>query len=324
MWSLDEDFRFEVLVPSIERGFRRVAGGALLHRLELLALRYGPSGIDALVGGNSGAAPVPALGLLRRQLFDLTSTPAPGVQTSERGRRLAAWLRRRDPYYDLTTDRGEELWMPLRAAWWRESGEWVWDEVVERLVLGLPVTRPALPSLDEMPPTAWGHLDVATVAGGNTVLLTPRVLRADAFVQIRWGSVRSRRGDTTWCINCRKSGAMIARASIPLLHDRAPRRGAPARETTVRDAVADALGVGLYETLGALGRADQEATSRGARRRLAAVIENLAAATAQLEAPETPFPPDPRSRLLAFLRDVAGALTGVQLEGIELGEASVR
>ncbi|KYF46939.1 family 2 glycosyl transferase [Sorangium cellulosum] len=320
VWSLDEDFRFEVLVPSVERGFRRVAGGALLHRLELLALGYGPSGIDALVGGNSGAAPVPALGLLRRQLFDLTSTPAPGVQTSERGRRLAAWLRRRDPYYDLTTDRGEELWMPLRAAWWRESGEWAWDEVVERLMLGLPVTRPALPSLDEMPPTAWGHLDAATVAGGNTVLFTPRVLRADAFVQVRWGSVRSRRGDTTWCINCRKSGAMIARASIPLLHDRAPRRGAPARETTVRDAVADALGVGLYETLGALGRADQEATSRGAGRRLAAVIENLAAATAQLEAPETPFPPEPRSRLLAFLRDVAGALKGLRLDEIETSD----
>ncbi|WP_437991303.1 glycosyltransferase family 2 protein [Sorangium sp. So ce145] len=321
VWSLDEDFRFEVLVPSIERGFRRISGGALLHRLELLALRCGSSGIDALVGGNSGAAPVPALGLLRRQLFDLTSTPAPGVQTSEPGRRLAAWLRRRDPYYDLTTDQSEELWMPLRVAWWRASGAWAWDEVVERLMLGLPVTRPALPSLDEMPPTAWGHLNAATVAGGNTVLLTPRALRPEAFVQVRWGSVRSRRGDTTWCINCRKSGAMIARASIPLLHDRTPRRGTTAREATVRDAVGDALGVGLYETLGTLGRAEQEATRRGARRRLAAVIENLAAATAQLDTPGHPFPREPRTRLLAFLRDVAGALTGVRLDEIEISDA---
>lgn len=314
VWFLDEDFCFEVLLPSVDHGFRRASGGALLHRLEALATLHGPRGVDALVGGNSGAAPVPALGTIRRQLLDLDHLPNPRL---EAGPMLSAVLRRRDAYYDLTTDTSDEVHAPLLGAWWRAAKEWTWDEVVERMMLGLPVTRPALPSLDGAPSTAWGQLDAAQIAGGNTVLLSPRALRPDAFVQIRWGSVRSRRGDTAWSINCQRSGAKIARVSLPLLHDRAPRRGMPVFEAAVRDALADAMGVGLYETLRALGHVEYREVEHRAGRRLAAVVQNLAVAVARLEMAEQ-VAMAPRARLLRFLREARDALATARFAGFEL------
>jgi hypothetical protein len=313
VWFLDEDFCFEVLLPSIDRGFRRAPGGALLHRLEALATYHGPRGVDALVGGNSGAAPVPALGTIRRQLLDLVRMPNPRV---EAGPMLSAVLRRRDAYYDLTTDTSDEVHVPPLRAWWRDAHEWTWDEVVERMMLGLPVSRPALPSLEGAPSTAWGQLDTANIAGGNTVLLSPRALRPDAFVQIRWGSVRSRRGDTAWSINCQRSGAKIARVSLPLLHDRAPRRGMAVFEAAVRDALADAMGVGLYETLNTLGHVDCREVQHRSRRRLAEVVQNLAVAVARLETAEH-VAPAPQARLLRFLRDAGQALSAAHFADFE-------
>src|SRR5690606_6497991 len=155
-------------------------------------------GMDALVGGNSGAAPVPALGTIRRQLIDLVSLDERAPD--DREQTLSMLLRRPDPYYDLTRDLGEELCVRVNAAWWRSPGEWSWEDVVDRLWSGLPVTRPALPSICAAPASAWGRLEPATIAGGNTVVLSARALRADRFAQVQWEDIRSRRGDTVWCI----------------------------------------------------------------------------------------------------------------------------
>jgi hypothetical protein len=321
LWMLDEDFRFEILAPSSVRGFRRMPGGSLLHRVECLALRHGRQGIDALIGGNSGAAPVPALGTLRRQLTDLVSASGLAREVEDRERALSDLLRRRDPYYDLTTDRGQELHVPVCVAWWCPSGEWSWERVVDRMLHGLPVTRPALPWLLDAPASAWGDLEPATIAGGNTILLGPRVLRPDAFVQVRWGSVRSRRGDTTWCINCQASGARIARASFPLFHDRTPRKGAHAREAAVRDMLADALGVGLYEVLKERGCVDREMIGSRAGRRLGTVLESLKAATTLLEAPDSCLPQGVGAELLDFVRHSTIALSCIRFDTIELTSA---
>lgn len=322
VWFLDEDFRFEVLAPSLERGFRRIPGGSLLHRIEYLALHHGPLGIDALVGGNSGAAPVPTLGILRRQISDLVSSS----QRSREGRAqmLSALLRRHDPYYDLSRDSAGDLCVPMTAAWWRMSDQWTWDEVVDRLLLGLPVTRPALPSLPDTPPSAWGHLRPATIAGGNTVLLSQRVLRPEAFLQIRWRSIRSRRGDTVWCISSQHAGAQIRQASFPLLHDRTPRRGAAARDMVFRDALADALGVGLYETLAAQTSLAPPAIAQRANHRLSAIVESLRVAAALLDEQQHSLPAPARTRLANFLEEARTALAAVQFEGIELVGAEAR
>ncbi|EYF04944.1 glycosyltransferase family A protein [Chondromyces apiculatus] len=320
LWFLDEDFRFEMLVPSIQRGFRRIPGGSLLHRLESLALQCGHRGVDALVGSNSGAPPVPALGTLRRQLIDLTSRSgeASSLTSATPAQHLSALLGRRDPYYDLSKELAAELHVPLRAAWWRESGEWTWDDIIARLQSGLPVTRPALPSLHGAHPTAWGDLEPATVAGGNTLLLAPTVLRADAFVQARWQSLRSRRGDTAWCLTCQRDGARILQASFPLLHDRAPRRGAHGSEAASRELLADALGVGLYETLRELGRAEREEIERRANWRLSALLENLEAAALMARAATSALPPDGRSALASFILQALALMRRVRFEGIEL------
>lgn len=312
VWFLDEDFQFEVLAPSIERCYRRIPGGSLLHRIEHLALHHGTRGIDALVGGNSGAAPVPALGTIRRQLVDLVSMN--GRANPDRAQALSMLLRRPDPYYDLTRDLGEELCAPGGTAWWHASGEWSWEDVVERLRSGLPVTRPALPSICTIPSSAWGHLEPAVIAGGNTVVLSARVLRADMFAQVKWGDIRSRRGDTVWCIRCQQNGARIARASFPLLHERMPRRST---DRTIRDALADALGVGLYETVAAIGYLDRASIEQRANRRLATLVENLTAATALLSSVEVSIPMPAQTALHEYLRDLCKALEVVRFRDID-------
>jgi hypothetical protein len=317
VWFLDEDFRFEILAPSIEHWFRRIPGGSLLHRIEHLALHPGSQGIDALVGGNSGAAPVPALGTIQRQLIDLVSMNERAREDREQA--LSTMLRRPDAYYDLTRDPGEELCMPVATAWWRSPGEWSWEDVVDRLMSGLPVTRPALPFIGATPASAWGHLEPAMIAGGNTVVLSARVLRPDRFAQVKWKDIRSRRGDTVWCIRCQQDGARIVRASFPLLHERVTRMSAPVYDRTIRDTLADALGVGLYETIAAVGRLDRASIEQRANRRLAALVENLSAAMTLLRSVvDVPVPMAPWIALHEFLRDLCKSLEAMRFHGIEL------
>ncbi|AKT38308.1 glycosyltransferase family A protein [Chondromyces crocatus] len=319
LWMLDEDFRFEMLVPSNTRGFRLVPGGSLLHRVACLALQHGPRGVDALLGGNSGAPPVPALGTLRRQLLDLATPATPERLTEGPLHPTAVQLGRRDAYYDLSTDPLPELHVPMRMAWWSRSGAWSWETVVDRLLQGLPVTRPALPWLGA-PASAWGDLEAASVAGGNTLLLTPRVLRPEDFVQLRWGRIRSRRGDTTWCITCQAGGARIARASFPLFHDRTPRKGRPPRESAVHDMIADALGVGLYEALRDTRSLDRPSIEACASRRLAAVVESLGTVITLLKSSKNAFPEAFGTELLSVAVRAQVRLADVRFDAADLHE----
>jgi hypothetical protein len=242
VWSLDEDFRFETLTPSARWMFARRTGGPLLHRLDKLAGQLADD-IDAIVGGNSGAAPVPALGLVLAQLKDLV-VDARAETTAASLRRLASLA---DAYYDLAVAPARELRVPLTRAWWREDGAVDTEvDVVTRLRSGLPVTRPSLAMPLHGGQNAWRRYDDAVVAGGNTVLLSARALDG-RFVHLRQADVVSRRADTTWCIDARAAGARIVRACLPLFHDRQARAKSPAE--AAREAVADALGVGLYRSM---------------------------------------------------------------------------
>ena len=321
VWFLDEDFRFEVLVPSVERWYRQVPGGSPLHRLECLALRLGADGVDALVCGNSGAPPVPALGTIGRQLGDLLPLPA-DAQPSRRDV-LAALLERADPYYDLSRDLRDDLRAPVASTWWRNLGPLRWDEVGTRLLGGLPVTRPALPSLHEQPASAWGHQTPAAVAGGNTVLLSMRVLRPERFAQVEWRGVRSRRGDTVWCLRCRREGARIVCASLPLLHARVPRRGPSGFDRALRDALSDALGVGLYESIAAGEGLDVSAIERRAAHRLAALTDNLASAADALRNTEETMVAAPLRALEGDLRALCESLRDVKIVGVHVVEERI-
>lgn len=276
VWWLDEDFRFESLAPARGRGFVRRSGGPLLHRLDAVAADLAAAGVDALVGGNTGAAPVPALGTLLRQLTDLCA-PAPAQHETLRLRMAS------DAYYDLA-EADDDLRAPVRGAWWRTDGELVATEVAARLRAGLPVTRAAM----AMPPPegagVWADRGPATVAGGNVVFLSPRAFTAAAFAHGRSDGLISRRADTLWCLRAAARGARIVRCCLPLLHDRA--LGDPGPEAAAATARADALGVGLYRAWSSeldVARALDLANQRLARQRHA--LERAAAVARSATAP---------------------------------------
>lgn len=271
VWSLDEDFRFDTLVPSPREMFVTRSGGPLFHRLDVLVSRLGEAGVDVIVGGNTGAAPVPALGLLLGQLRDLGSEV---VAESSVGASLELLSRFSDAYYDLAEQQPHSLRVPLANAWWRDDGQVDALDVVSRLQAGLPVTRPALAMPLQSPRSAWATCDHTGVAGGNTLLLSPRALEAH-FVHVKHGALVSRRADTTWAINARARCVRIVRACLPLFHDRRRRPHTPV--AAAREALSDALGVGLYRAM-LMGEATSENVLMGAQGRLVALRANLLAA----------------------------------------------
>lgn len=244
VWSLDEDFRFETLVPSRRKMFVRRSGGPLLHRLDALISRLAGD-VDVIIGGNSGAAPVPALSVVLGQVRDLVELE-PASHAEQLPTALTRLSSQEDAYYDLAEHRDLALRVPLTHGWWREDALIDPFEVTARLRAGLPVTRPALAVPLGNPPTAWAHREDVTVAGGNTVMISPRALDA-SFTHVKHGELVSRRADTTWCIDARARGAGVVRACLPLLHDRQPRPKSAAE--AAREALADALGVGIYRAL---------------------------------------------------------------------------
>jgi hypothetical protein len=84
------------------------------------------------------------------------------------------------------------------------------------------------------------------VAGGNTILLSPAAFEA-RFTHARSRDLVSRRADTTWCIDAQARGTRVVRASLPFFHDRLMRPKSPS--SAAREALADALGVGVYRAL---------------------------------------------------------------------------
>lgn len=241
IWFLDEDFRFEVLVPSREHGFVRRSGGPLLHRLAAMARDFAREDVDAIVGGNSGAAPVPSLGTVLRQVLDLCEPVA------DDGDWVARYAAVDDPYYDFGSPGGRDLRVPFKCAWWRSDYQVSRDEITRRLQSGLPVTRPALANPLTDVASAWAERGPARVAGGNVVMLTSRAMDATLFAHATCGEVLSRRADTLWCLRAGGRGAKVVRGCLPLVHERAVRTRTG--ESAAHEARADALGVGLYRSL---------------------------------------------------------------------------
>lgn len=272
VWSVDEDFRFDTLAPSPRAMFVRRSGAPLLHRLDALVAGLAKEGVDVLVGGNTGAAPVPALGLVLCQLRDLAGEIASGEAS---GASIELLSRLVDAYYDLAEEQAPGgLRVPLTRAWWREDGQLDVRDVVSRLQAGLPVTRPALAMPLRQPPSAWATRDHAGVVGGNTLLLSMRSLDAP-FVHMQHGALCSRRADTTWAINARAAGARVVRGCLPFFHGRHRRPQTPAE--AAREALCDALGVGVYRSMLAADATEATILAR-AERRLKALRTRLVAA----------------------------------------------
>ena len=265
VWLLDEDMLFSSLAPDSVAGWTMTRVGSILHRLEVVT-RTVPA--DAVVGGNTGAAPVPALGLLMHQARDLASHfAAGGGPNGLRGwpRTVAFIQRAPEYYYDLAEAPTLERAVGLPAAWWRAEGgpdgSQLLDTCLRRLAEGQPVTRPLPARMDLEFGSAWGEPAPALVAGGNVLLVSDRCLQPSWVVDLPWSGGRSRRADSAWVALAGRAGARVVSLNMPLYHARCPRQHANGVRATTgglaralqRQMTADVIGVALYRTVAALG-----------------------------------------------------------------------
>lgn len=273
VWLLDEDMVFAGLLPDPARVWRTGRVGSVLHRIEALAAEIDA---DAIVGGNTGAAPVPALTLVGPQFDDLMATAGLGHPSDRAEVSLKRLADDPEYYYALASPRpGPGMTLPLTTGWYDNelcnSSSRTDSAVSSRLEQGLPITRPLPQRVDQTTGSAWGKPTPAEVAGGNVLLLSPALLRPEWFVELSWEGGRSRRADSGWVQLARRSGASVVNLANPLLHDRRPRgrvgQRAPSSRSVadrsaalVRGLVEDTVGVGLYRTLARLGAPDGSAT----------------------------------------------------------------
>lgn len=307
VWMLDEDLRFEQLLPSLSLGFRAARNPSLLHRIPAL-LRDNPW-VDVLIGGNSGAAPVPAVGLLRRQIEDLRDATGTAPWEEPSAAVVTAW--EGDTYYEFAEASAPPR-RPWRVAWWREDGIWDWSEVASRLARGVPVTRPAMAAIERGRANPWGPFAGDAVAGGNTLLVTDRALRPEWLQTVRWRGVSGRRADAVWCARASYEGVRVARVSIPLLHDRLPRSSGTG-DDLARDALSDALGVGAYRTVRALGSLEPAAIAAAANTRVRQTVAALKGAREALDAPALA---ELAALLMPALREGEARLSEVNIDDV--------
>ena len=208
------------------------------------------SGIDVALGGNSGAAPVPASSLLRTQLVDFSHflrcaarhTPdeaAPNAQEANR-----RWLHdRKDYHYDLTrncTDRLETPFLPqfLGTTLRQTVGEAMRGAV--RILAGEGISRPMLPAPAMHPRRAPD----SCLRGGNTLVLDTTLLRDIPNMSPRVGDRPTRRSDMLWAANVKyRFGKIVKSVSLPMTHDRSMER--PDEDDTQR-LIDDILGYGFF------------------------------------------------------------------------------
>jgi hypothetical protein len=252
--------------------------------------------------------------LVRRQLRDvLLGGPGADAWTSPGCAGAAA--HEADSYYDYGGHR-DDVARPWQRAWWRDDARWDWAEVASRLLRGLPVSRPAISAATARAETLWGPFDSPSVAGGNTLLLSPRALVPEWLETVRWRGHESRRADSVWCSRARREGLTILQVSIPLLHDRRP-RGEGSVDELFRDAVTDALGVGAYRTMNDAGRLAPDPVAALANERLMRTRDSLGESLAMLREAGPTAEPAFIQPLMQTLSAVARRLGEVVFDDVE-------
>lgn len=233
-WILDDDFRLpEDLDELVEA---------------ISACRK--SGIDVALGGNSGAAPVPASSLLRTQLVDIThflqwaSCTHPNTAMPDADVENHRWLRDRNDYhYDLTRNSTDRLETPFQPHLDADTLVFATGELLrraERIVAGEAISRPVLP------PVACPPLQArdSCLRGGNTLILDPTLLRDIPNMAPRVNGRPTRRSDMIWAANARfLFGKSVKAISLPMSHDRSMER---ADEDDTQRLVDDIVGYSFF------------------------------------------------------------------------------
>ena len=210
-WILDDDARItgdlNLLVDDIARA--RVAG------------------IDVLIGGVTGAPPIPASVALRVQLVDLhgflrgaeghsPSEPLPDAEAINRRFREG----RRDYYHDLArreTDRLETTFLPELPAADLGSAVSAVLRRSERILAGEQIFRPIPAPVGD--PLA--HAEPSSLRGGNTIVFDLDLLRDVPNLSPRIAGRRLRRSDMIWAAIARLvRGRSVVAAPLVVEHDR--------------------------------------------------------------------------------------------------------
>ncbi|AXS84122.1 glycosyltransferase [Marinobacter sp. Arc7-DN-1] len=242
-WILDDDFRLpndlDELVEAIS------------------ACRN--SGIHVALGGNSGAAPVPASSLLRTQLVDIThflqwaNCHHPDMEMPDADAENHRWLKDHNDYhYDLTrssTDRLETPFLPHFEADTLASATSELLRRAERIMAGEAVSRPVLPPAACPPQLAKD----SCLRGGNTLVLDSTLLRDIPNMAPRVNGRPTRRSDMIWAASARfVFGKSVKAVSLPMNHDRSTER---ADEDDTQRLIDDIVGYSFFrsyeEALGA-------------------------------------------------------------------------
>lgn len=235
-WILDDDFR----LPED------------LNELIMAMIACRDGGIDVALGGNSGAAPVPASSLLRTQLVDTVhflqcatvSTPTELVPDPDTAN--AFWLTGHSDYhYDLTrnaTDRLETPFIPaVKASTYREAVSKLLRKA-ERLLAGEAISRPVLPA----PACAPSSAPNSCLRGGNTLVLDPTLLRDIPNMAPRVKGRPTRRSDMIWAATALYSfGKTVKAIRLPMAHDRSMER---ADEDDTQRLVDDIIGYSFFRS----------------------------------------------------------------------------
>jgi glycosyltransferase involved in cell wall biosynthesis/SAM-dependent methyltransferase len=233
-WILDDDFRLPNNCDELATA--------------MAACRE--SGIHVALGGNSGAAPVPASSLLRTQLVDLSHflrcaarhDPDEAMPNADEANRR--WLHeRRDYHYDLTrdgTDRLETPFLPhfLGGTLRQAAGEAM--RTAARILAGEAISRPVRP-VPVIPPLSARD---SCLRGGNTLILDTTLLRDLPNMSPRVGGRPTRRSDMIWAANAMHLfGRKVKSVPLPMTHDRSMER--PDEDDTQR-LIDDILGYGFF------------------------------------------------------------------------------
>ena len=273
-WILDDDARLtgdvDLLVDDIVRARR--------------------SGVDVLIGGVTGAPPIPAAAGVRTQLVDLHAflrgasrrRPGDAPPDAELANRV---LRdgRRDYYHDLArleTDRLETPFFPETSAPDLASAVASVLGRCERILAGEQLFRPL--RAPEGDPIAAAR--PSSLRGGNTVVFDLDLLRDAPNLSPRVGGRRLRRSDMIWAAVSRFArGREVVGAPVVVEHDRTHE---PIRALDLDKLLDDLLGYSFFRALeeileargGGVARAltnDERAQVRARTRKFA--VERLGA-----------------------------------------------
>ena len=233
-WILDDDFRLPNDLEELVEAFFACCN----------------SGIDVALGGNSGAAPVPASSLLRTQLVDIAhflqwaSCSHPDTAMPDADAENYRWLRDRNDYhYDLARSSTDRLETPFQPHLDADTLAGATTELLrraERIMAGEAISRPVVPPSACQPTLAKD----SCLRGGNTLVLDPTLLRDIPNMAPRVNGRPTRRSDMIWAANAKfVFGKSVKAIYLPMSHDRSMER---ADEDDTQRLVDDIVGYSFF------------------------------------------------------------------------------